>query len=111
MAIFSEQDRLATHRYKADESYMVGQGLSPVGAYLEYENIIASAKKNGVDAIHPGYGFLSENAGFARRCEEENITFIGPRAVGGGRGVHASCRPWYLEKAPPPRCISKFEIF
>ena len=80
VAIFSEADRLATHRYKADESYCVGIGETPVGAYLGYENIIETAKANGVQAIHPGYGFLSENADFARRCEEEGIVFIGPRS-------------------------------
>ena len=80
VAIFSEADRLATHRYKADESYCVNAGESPVGAYLGFEGIIETAKANGVQAIHPGYGFLSENADFARRCEEEGITFIGPRS-------------------------------
>ena len=80
VAIFSEADRLATHRYKADESYCVNPGETPVGAYLGYEGIIETAKKNGVQAIHPGYGFLSENANFARRCEEEGIIFIGPRS-------------------------------
>ena len=80
VAIFSEADRLATHRYKADESYCVNAGESPVGAYLGFEGIIETAKANGVQAIHPGYGFLSENADFARRCEEEGIAFIGPRS-------------------------------
>ena len=80
VAVFSEADRLATHRYKADESYCVNPGETPVGAYLGYEGIIECAKKNGVQAIHPGYGFLSENANFARRCEEEGIIFIGPRS-------------------------------
>jgi len=80
VAIFSEADRLATHRYKADESYCVNPGETPVGAYLGFEGIIETAKANGVQAIHPGYGFLSENASFARRCEEEGITFIGPRS-------------------------------
>ena len=80
VAIFSEADRLATHRYKADESYCVGVGETPVGAYLGYEDIIKTALENGVQAIHPGYGFLSENADFARRCEEEGLTFIGPRS-------------------------------
>ncbi|CAL6380211.1 unnamed protein product [Bathycoccus prasinos] len=79
-AIFSEADRLAAHRYKADESYLVGEGKEPVAAYLDYESIIDVAKENGVDAIHPGYGLLSENENFARRCEEEGIAFVGPRA-------------------------------
>ena len=80
VAIFSEADRLATHRYKADESYCVNVGETPVGAYLGFEHIIATAKQNGVQAIHPGYGFLSENAAFAKRCEEEGLVFIGPRS-------------------------------
>ena len=79
-AIFSEVDRLATHRYKADESYLVGEGKEPVAAYLDYESIIEVAKANQVDAIHPGYGLLSENENFARRCEEEGIIFIGPKS-------------------------------
>jgi len=78
VAIYSPADRLAQHRYKANESYCVGENNTPVGAYLDYENIIATAKANGVDAIHPGYGFLSENSDFARRCAEEGIQFVGP---------------------------------
>ena len=71
---------MSSHRYKADESYLVGEGKEPVAAYLDYESIIEVAKENGVDAIHPGYGLLSENENFARRCEEEGIAFVGPRA-------------------------------
>lgn len=78
VAIFSREDRVHLHRYKADEAYVVGRGKSPVAAYLDIEEIIATAKENQVDAIHPGYGFLSERADFARRCAEEGITFIGP---------------------------------
>jgi pyruvate carboxylase len=81
VAIYSPADRLAQHRYKADESYCVGEKNTPVGAYLDIEDIVATAKANGVDAIHPGYGFLSENATFARRCEEEGIQFVGPSHV------------------------------
>jgi pyruvate carboxylase len=84
VAIFSEEDRLQVHRYKADESYLLrplnGEELSPVGAYLDIETIIRVAKENDVEAIHPGYGFLSENTTFAKRCEEEGIIFIGPSA-------------------------------
>ena len=75
---FSREDRVHLHRYKADEAYVVGREKSPVAAYLDIEEIIAVAKENEVDAIHPGYGFLSERADFARRCAEEGITFIGP---------------------------------
>ncbi|MFZ5493234.1 MAG: pyruvate carboxylase [Pseudomonadota bacterium] len=79
VAIYSEQDRLHLHRYKADEAYLVGVGKEPVRAYLDYDEIIELARDREVDAIHPGYGFLSENAGFARACEAAGITFIGPK--------------------------------
>jgi pyruvate carboxylase len=78
VAIYSQEDTGSYHRYKADEAYLVGEGKKPIDAYLDIEGIIAIAKSVGVDAIHPGYGFLSENIQFARRCEEEGITFIGP---------------------------------
>lgn len=78
VAIYSEEDETSLHRYKADEAYLVGQGKGPIEAYLDIEGIIEIAKRNDVDAIHPGYGFLSENATFARRCQEEGIVFIGP---------------------------------
>jgi len=81
VAVYSPADRLAQHRYKADESFCVGEKLSPVGAYLDYEGLLEVAKAAGVDAIHPGYGFLSENADFARRCEEEGIQFVGPTSA------------------------------
>ena len=68
------------HRYKADEAYLVGEGKKPIDAYLDIEGIIEIAKSNHVDAIHPGYGFLSENIEFAKRCEEEGIIFIGPKS-------------------------------
>ncbi len=71
VAIYSKEDTGSYHRYKADEAYLVGEGKKPVEAYLDIEEIIHIAKKNEVDAIHPGYGFLAENAEFARRCEEE----------------------------------------
>lgn len=80
VAIYSEEDRLALFRTKADESYLIGKGKSPLDAYLDIDEIINLAKKKGVDAIHPGYGFLSENPEFARKCEEEGITFIGPKS-------------------------------
>ena len=78
VAIYSQEDRNAFHRFKADEAYLVGDGKKPVDAYLDIEDIIRIAKDSEVDAIHPGYGFLSENVSFARRCEEEGIIFIGP---------------------------------
>lgn len=78
VAVYSQEDSGSFHRYKADESYLVGKGKKPIDAYLDIEDIIRIAKDSGVDAIHPGYGFLSENVHFARRCEEEGIVFIGP---------------------------------
>jgi pyruvate carboxylase len=80
VAIYSEQDNTSLHRFKADEAYLVGEGKGPIEAYLDIEGIIEIAKRHEVDAIHPGYGFLSENADFAQRCEEEGIVFIGPSA-------------------------------
>lgn len=78
VAIYSEQDSTALHRFKADESYLVGKGKGPIEAYLDIEGILELAKRYEVDAIHPGYGFLAENDEFAKRCEEEGIVFIGP---------------------------------
>ncbi len=80
VAIYAQEDRLSMHRFNADEAYMVGEGRGPVGAYLDIEGIVGLAKEHGVDMIHPGYGFLSENAGFAKACEEAGITFVGPRS-------------------------------
>ncbi|MDU3969854.1 MAG: biotin carboxylase N-terminal domain-containing protein, partial [Staphylococcus epidermidis] len=78
VAIYSNEDKSSLHRYKADESYLVGSDLGPAESYLNIERIIEVALRAGVDAIHPGYGFLSENEQFARRCAEEGIKFIGP---------------------------------
>jgi len=80
VAIYSQQDRLALHRFKADEAYLIGEGKGPVEAYLDVEGIVALAKEKGVDAIHPGYGFLSENPALPRACERAGITFVGPPA-------------------------------
>jgi pyruvate carboxylase len=79
VAIYAQEDRFSIHRFKADEAYAVGEGKGPVAAYLDIEGIVALAKETGVEAIHPGYGFLSENADFARACERAGITFVGPR--------------------------------
>src|SRR5215475_1969024 len=78
VAVYSNEDRLALHRFKADEAYLIGKGKGPVEAYLDIAGIVAIAKSKGVDAIHPGYGFLSENPAFARACDKAGITFIGP---------------------------------
>jgi len=80
VAIYAQEDRFGVHRFKADEAYLVGEGKGPVGAYLDIESIVALAKEKEVDMIHPGYGFLSENAKFARACREAGITFVGPKA-------------------------------
>ncbi len=80
VSIFAEEDRFSIHRFKADEAYQLDSRKGPVGAYLDVEGIVALAKSKGVTMIHPGYGFLSENASFARACGREGITFIGPSA-------------------------------
>lgn len=80
VAIYSEEDKNAQFRVHADEAYQIGKGKTPVGAYLGIDEIIALAKAKGVDAIHPGYGFLAENVGFAKACADAGIEFIGPTA-------------------------------
>jgi pyruvate carboxylase len=79
VAIYSHEDRFALHRFKADEAYRVGKPGEPIRAYLDIPSIVQLAQEVGIDAIHPGYGFLSENAEFARACRNANITFVGPR--------------------------------
>jgi pyruvate carboxylase len=79
VAVYTYEDRYSLHRYKADEAYQIGRDDEPLKPYLDIEGLIRVAKENGVDAIHPGYGFLSENATLARRCAESNIIFVGPR--------------------------------
>ena len=78
VAIYTHEDRYSQHRYKADEAYQIGMDNDPLKPYLDIEEILRVAKRNQVDAIHPGYGFLSENVTFARRCREEGIAFVGP---------------------------------
>src|SRR5438093_294094 len=78
IGIYSEEDKTALHRYKADETYLIGGHRDPLRPYLDIEGILAVARRHGADAIHPGYGFLSENPAFARACEEAGIAFIGP---------------------------------
>src|SRR2546428_5775193 len=78
VSIYTEEDKLSLHRYKADESYLVGKGKPPVGAYLAIDEIVDLAKSIGVDAIHPGYGFLSERPELAEACARAGITFVGP---------------------------------
>jgi pyruvate carboxylase len=80
VAVFAEEDKLGLHRFKADEAYRIGEGLGPVAAYLSIDEMIRVARESGADAIHPGYGLLSENPDFVDACEKNGITFIGPRA-------------------------------
>ncbi|WP_347139580.1 pyruvate carboxylase [Paracoccus sp. SSK6] len=80
VAVYAEEDKLGLHRFKADEAYRIGEGLGPVAAYLSIPEIIRVAKESGADAIHPGYGLLSENPDFVDACKAAGITFIGPRA-------------------------------
>ena len=80
VAVFAEEDKLGLHRFKADEAYRIGEGMGPVAAYLSIEEIIRVAKMSGADAIHPGYGLLSENPEFVDACAANGITFIGPKA-------------------------------
>ena len=80
VAVFAEEDKLSLHRFKADEAYRIGEGLGPVAAYLSIPEIIRVAKMCGADAIHPGYGLLSENPDFVDACDAAGITFIGPKA-------------------------------
>jgi pyruvate carboxylase len=79
VALYAHEDRFALHRFKADESYPVGRPGEPLRSYLDIEAIVALAKRHGIDGIHPGYGFLSENPDFAEACGRAGITFVGPR--------------------------------
>src|SRR5438132_6525481 len=79
VAIYSHEDRFAWHRFKADEAYRIGKAGEPIRAYLDIAGIVALARQHEVDAIHPGYGFLSENAAFAGACVEAGLIFVGPR--------------------------------
>ncbi|WP_293447225.1 pyruvate carboxylase [Planktotalea sp.] len=81
VAVYAEEDKLGLHRFKADEAYRIGEGMGPVAAYLSIEEIIRVAKESGADAIHPGYGLLSENPDFVDACDAAGITFIGPKAA------------------------------
>ena len=76
VAVFAEEDKLGLHRFKADEAYRIGEGLGPVAAYLSIEEIIRVAKLSGADAIHPGYGLLSENPNFVDACDVNGLSLI-----------------------------------
>jgi pyruvate carboxylase len=91
VAVYAEEDKLGLHRFKADEAYRIGEGLGPVAAYLSIDEIIRVAKQSGADAIHPGYGLLSENPALVDACVANGITFIGPRP--------RRCAPWATRPA------------
>jgi len=78
LSVYTHEDRYSPHRYKSDEAYQIGADDDPLKPYLDIDAIIEVARLNQVDAIHPGYGFLSENVEFATRCRDENIVFVGP---------------------------------
>lgn len=102
VAVFAEEDKLGLHRFKADEAYRIGEGLGPVAAYLSIDEIIRVAKESGADAIHPGYGLLSENPEFVDACEKNGITFIGPKAKTMRQlGDKASARKVAIEAGVP----------
>ena len=102
VAVFAEEDKLGLHRFKADEAYRIGEGMGPVAAYLSVEEIIRVAKMSGADAIHPGYGLLSENPEFVDACTDAGITFIGPKAATMRQlGDKASARDVAVESGVP----------
>ncbi|WP_418591725.1 pyruvate carboxylase [Ponticoccus sp. (in: a-proteobacteria)] len=102
VAVYAEEDKLGLHRFKADEAYRIGEGLGPVQAYLSIEEIIRVAKEAGADAIHPGYGLLSENPDFVDACDAAGITFIGPKAATmRALGDKASARKVAIEAGVP----------
>jgi pyruvate carboxylase len=102
VAVYAEEDKLGLHRFKADEAYRIGEGMGPVAAYLSIEEIIRVARECGADAIHPGYGLLSENPDFVDACDAAGITFIGPRAeTMRALGDKASARKVAIEAGVP----------
>ena len=102
IAVYSKEDIHSQHRYKADSAYLIGKDRSAVGAYLDIEDILRVAVESGCDAIHPGYGFLSENRAFAKACEDNNIAFIGPPSeVLGLFGDKTSARAFAVECGVP----------
>ena len=102
VAVYAEEDKLGLHRFKADEAYKIGEGLGPVAAYLSIPEIIRVAKESGADAIHPGYGLLSENPDFVDACDAAGIVFIGPKAATmRALGDKASARRIAIEAGVP----------
>ena len=102
VAVYAEEDKLGLHRFKADEAYRIGEGLGPVQAYLAIDEIMRVAKMSGADAIHPGYGLLSENPDLVDACQAAGIAFIGPRAeTMRALGDKASARRVAIEAGVP----------
>jgi pyruvate carboxylase len=102
VAVYAEEDKLGLHRFKADEAYRIGEGLGPVAAYLSIDEIIRVARDSGADAIHPGYGLLSENPELVEACARAGITFIGPKAeTMRALGDKASARRVAIEAGVP----------
>jgi pyruvate carboxylase len=102
VAVYAEEDKLGLHRFKADEAYRIGEDMGPVAAYLSIDEMIRVAKASGADAIHPGYGLLSENPDFVDACDQNGITFIGPRAeTMRALGDKASARRVAIEAGVP----------
>ncbi len=102
VAVYAEEDKLSLHRFKADEAYRIGAGMGPVAAYLSIDEIIRVARASGADAIHPGYGLLSENPDFVEACEAAGIAFIGPRSqTMRALGDKASARRVAIEAGVP----------
>ncbi|MFK7763778.1 MAG: pyruvate carboxylase [Roseobacter sp.] len=102
VAVYASEDKLGLHRFKADEAYLIGEELGPVAAYLSIDEIIRVAKASGADAIHPGYGLLSENPDFVDACDQNGITFIGPKAeTMRALGDKASARRVAMEAGVP----------
>ncbi|MCA8878776.1 MAG: pyruvate carboxylase [Rhodobacteraceae bacterium] len=102
VAVYAAEDKLSLHRFKADEAYLIGEGMGPVAAYLSIDEMIRVAKAAGADAIHPGYGLLSENPHFVDACEAAGIAFIGPKAeTMRALGDKASARRVAIEAGVP----------
>lgn len=114
VAMYSNEDTYSLFRIQADEAYLLGENRSPLGTYLDIPGIIDLAKRRGVTAIHPGYGFLSENADFARACEQNGIVFIGPPStVLGMMGDKLSAKALALSCGVPtiPGCTVNMMLY
>ena len=79
VAVYPKEDEYSAHRFAADEAYLIGQSEKPIEAYLDIDEIIRVAKESGAEAVHPGYGFLAENADLAQACADNGLKFIGPK--------------------------------